>query len=453
MLLEEITRGSFCGLIAIPPASTWSRARNSRVPGPLPLRSRDSPLGIQGLSPKFLDQVKEHNQALEFCVMALDQWCQSLPLRPFFFVAPEDRGGQIHTGPASIWQLAEIMPNVLVKQFEAAHSRASCEPMILHVRSPSSQISVNSGPVSFKAGQGYGRKETSCNTLALSLTVVLVVSTSETTWSWTRKKVCDRGVSTVRSGFLDKGVGHSKQDPWGWSEIPGGESVQDSRGEEQTELEYSLSLWFSSLSISPDSQMDTYKKFIHSSLPAPGGIASHLSASSIPSLEGSSSMCPLSVVGPAKGELDVNGWELGTVSGAGAGRTVSSSVGRGGGVLVAGSEDGRGVGRSSDSGIGGGTAAVADRTPKNRDHEVHAVSESRGINLSTRLSRFDESGWISFSSQSTHISSIDQGSKNPLRVAFVDVSVFYFVISRQTVSTEVFRDSGSNEYLWTRTIR
>ena len=45
-------------------------------------------------------------------------------------------------------------------------------------------------------------------------------------------------------------------------------------------------------------------------------------------------MCPLSVVGPAKGELDVNGWELGTGSGAGAGRAVSSSVGRCSGVLV-----------------------------------------------------------------------------------------------------------------------
>ena len=124
-------------------------------------------------------------------------------------------------------------------------------------------------------------------------------------------------------------------------------------------------------------------------------------------------MCPLSVVGPAKGEPDMNGYELGTGSGAGAGRTVSSSVGRGGVVLVAGSENGRGIGRGSDSGIGGGTAAVADRTPKNRDHEVHAVSGSRGIELSTRLSRIDGSGWISFSSQSTHISSIDQGSENP----------------------------------------
>ena len=195
MLLEEITRGSFCGLIAIPPASTWSRARNSGVQGPPPLRSRGSPLGIQGLSPKFLDQVKEHNQALEFCVMALDKWCQCFPLRPFFFVAPEERGGQINTGPASIWQFAEIMAitNVLVKQFGAAHSRASYEPRILHVRSPSSQISVNSAPVSFKAGQGYGRKETSWNTLALSLTVVLVASSIRNYLELDRKESLRQG--------------------------------------------------------------------------------------------------------------------------------------------------------------------------------------------------------------------------------------------------------------------
>ena len=96
VLLEEIARGSFCGLIAIPPASTWSRARNSGNRGPPPLRSRDSPLGIQGLSPRLLGQVREHNGALECCVMALEVWCRSFPLRPFFFVAPEDRGGQVH---------------------------------------------------------------------------------------------------------------------------------------------------------------------------------------------------------------------------------------------------------------------------------------------------------------------------------------------------------------------
>ena len=36
VLLEEIVHGSFCCLIAVPPAPTWSRARNSEVRGPSP---------------------------------------------------------------------------------------------------------------------------------------------------------------------------------------------------------------------------------------------------------------------------------------------------------------------------------------------------------------------------------------------------------------------------------
>ena len=87
ILLDEIAHGSFSGLIVIPPASTWSRARNSGIRGPPPLRSRRSPMGIQGLSPKLLEQVREPTEALELCVMALDVWCRTVPSRPFFFVA------------------------------------------------------------------------------------------------------------------------------------------------------------------------------------------------------------------------------------------------------------------------------------------------------------------------------------------------------------------------------
>ena len=119
ILLEEIACGSFSGLIVIPPVSIWSRARNSGVRGPPPLRSRQSPMGIQGhCHPKLLEQVRGNiTEALELCVMALDVWCKSVPSRPFFFVAPEDRGGQQQHGPASIWQLAEKSRsfNVLVK--------------------------------------------------------------------------------------------------------------------------------------------------------------------------------------------------------------------------------------------------------------------------------------------------------------------------------------------------
>ena len=79
ILLEEIAHGSFSGLIVIPHVSTWSRARNSGVRGPPPLRSHQSPMGIQGLSPKLLEQVRQHTEALKLCVMALDVWCKSVP--------------------------------------------------------------------------------------------------------------------------------------------------------------------------------------------------------------------------------------------------------------------------------------------------------------------------------------------------------------------------------------
>ena len=84
-------------------------------------------MGIQGLSPKLLEQVREHTQALELCVMALDVWCRTVPSRPFFFVAPEDRGGQQQHGPASIWQVAEVIA-IVQRTREATRSSAfACE--------------------------------------------------------------------------------------------------------------------------------------------------------------------------------------------------------------------------------------------------------------------------------------------------------------------------------------
>ena len=110
-------------------------------------------LGLQGLPQKLLRQVREHSEALEFCVMALDVWCRSFPSRPFFFGAPEDTGGQLHKSLRfgslqNLWRSS----NVLVKQFEAAHSRASSGPRIIHVRSPSSGISIISAQAWFEAG-------------------------------------------------------------------------------------------------------------------------------------------------------------------------------------------------------------------------------------------------------------------------------------------------------------
>ena len=173
-LLEEIAYGSFSGLIVVPPVSTWSRARNSGVRGPPPLRSRQSPMGIQGLSPKLLEQVRQHTEALELCVMALDVWCKSVPSRPFFFVAPEDRGGQQQHGPASIWQLAEVIAIVQRTREVIRSSAFACELRILHVPSPSSATCLFSAHASFKAGHSSGSKETSCSIQARSVAAVLV---------------------------------------------------------------------------------------------------------------------------------------------------------------------------------------------------------------------------------------------------------------------------------------
>ena len=100
ILLEEMAHGSFSGLIVIPLASTGRRAKNS---------------------PEL------YTGALELCVMALDVWCKCLPSSPFFFVAPEDRGGRQQHGPASIWQLAEVLA-IVKRTREATRSSAfACE--------------------------------------------------------------------------------------------------------------------------------------------------------------------------------------------------------------------------------------------------------------------------------------------------------------------------------------
>ena len=113
----------------------------------------------------FLDQVRLHTDALELCVVALDIWCRSVPSRSSFFVASEDRGGQQQHGPASIWQLAEVMA-IVQRAREATRSSAfACElrALILHVRSLSPAISVFSAQAWFEAGQSWNSKATSCS--------------------------------------------------------------------------------------------------------------------------------------------------------------------------------------------------------------------------------------------------------------------------------------------------
>ena len=59
--------------------------------------------------------------------MALNVWCRCLPSRPFLFVAPEDRGGQLQHVPASIWQVPEVT-TIVKRTREATWSCAfACE--------------------------------------------------------------------------------------------------------------------------------------------------------------------------------------------------------------------------------------------------------------------------------------------------------------------------------------
>ena len=281
ILLEEIAFGSFSGLIVIPPVSTWSRARNSGVRAPPPLRSRQSPMGIQGLSPKLLEQVRQHTEALELCVMALDVWCKSVPSRPFFFVAPEDRGGQQKHGPASIWQLAEAIAIVRRTREVTRSSAFACElratdsPRPLAFTSNLSFLSSRlvqgwpqlrlkadflqySGPLSRCCSCGKNHRVlrglAHRGQFATQVLPVFPVSFWSAVLQATDKTLRD-GVTSQKGSFQECGEGAN--------EIHG----------------YSSSPWVPNLSSSPDSLMDSFEKTMGASLPALAGASSHTPAS------------------------------------------------------------------------------------------------------------------------------------------------------------------------------
>ena len=179
----------------------------------------------------------------------MDQWCQSLPSRPFFFVAPEDRGGQIHTGPASTWQLAEIMA-ITKRTREAVRSSAfACElraadsPRPLAFISNLSQLGsgvVQGWPWLRQKGkflQYTGPLPHSCS-CGKQHPKLLGVG---------QERKFARGVSPLCAvDFWTKVLVTASNTLRDGVKFPE-ESVQDSRGEEQTRLEYSGSPWFSSL--------------------------------------------------------------------------------------------------------------------------------------------------------------------------------------------------------------
>ena len=92
-----------------PPAATWSRLRNSQVPGQVPLRSRQCPLWMMSLSPESQSKVRASNFSLEVYSWFAEQILTSPQLQTFFLlVFPEDFGGDSCTGPASPWSAREF---------------------------------------------------------------------------------------------------------------------------------------------------------------------------------------------------------------------------------------------------------------------------------------------------------------------------------------------------------
>ena len=106
-LLKLIASGHFAALFVFPPCSTWSRARRTGSPDPRPLRSRQHPLGLPSLPPEHQHVLASHNQALVFAIMCVEIAQQFCPAVSIIWVAPEDLGGHVQTGPPSVWQFRE----------------------------------------------------------------------------------------------------------------------------------------------------------------------------------------------------------------------------------------------------------------------------------------------------------------------------------------------------------
>ena len=102
----------FC-VIATPPCSTYSRARNhyDKKPGPRPIRSKEHPRGFPWLSQK--DRIKADEGTLlaerTWELFALASSVDAFYLGEF----PEDLGATNNGIPASIWQMQQFQ-DVLV---------------------------------------------------------------------------------------------------------------------------------------------------------------------------------------------------------------------------------------------------------------------------------------------------------------------------------------------------
>ena len=262
-------------------------------------------LGVETRSPPEAVGPK----ALELCVMALDLWCRSFPLPPFF-VAPEDRGGQQQHGPASIWQLAEVIAIVQRTREVTRSSAFACELRAADSPRPLAFIS-NLSFLSSRLVQGWpqvrlkgdflqcsGPLSRSCSCgknhrvlrglahrgqFATQVLPVFPVSCWAAVLQATDKTLRD-GVTSQKGCFQECGEGAN--------EIHG----------------YSSSPWVTNLSSSPGSLMDSFEKFMAASLPALAETSSHNPAACISHVDyrGSSISSGIAGVVPASPTVDSN---------------------------------------------------------------------------------------------------------------------------------------------------
>ena len=295
---------------------------------------------------------------------------------------------------------------------------------ILHVRSPPSAISVTSASAWFEAGQGCNTKgdflqhtgplrhSCTCGVPHRELTAGGRFATQVAPlfqiefWSTVLEATCKA---------LRDGVSIQKK------------SDQEYRDEVKAMLGYSSSPWFTRFSISLDSHTDFFAKFIASSFPAPAGLPSHLtsarpSSHSVPSVEGSTHVVSSSTASPAKGDLGIYGESTSIACGVEDGSGATSPVGCVGEVRFVAGGNGPECGCevAAEGSRVGLVAGEEDQSgewdhgaPRKTDHHLRVFmlsvellsslvhGKGRSSELGSRLSRFNGSTWISFSSQLT----------------------------------------------------
>ena len=141
-----------------------------------------------------------------------------------------------------------------MKRLAAAHSRVSYGPLILHVRSLSSAISLFSAQAWFEAGQSSNSKATSCSVQARSVTTALV------------GKIIGHFEAVLTEDSSQRKLIHCFPVQF-WSSVlearPLGMAFQfrrkvidqEDRDGVKAVSDFSSSPWFSRLSLSPDSQI------------------------------------------------------------------------------------------------------------------------------------------------------------------------------------------------------